>query len=192
MSKLFKDRLRDIIVLSLLIVSSVSLLAGCTPKIDESKEVSTELALESDAESEVTEGLVLTTTGEKLSTENKILVEDMLKRMEIAINRNDTALFSDEFKLLMADYTDQQINDINTKLLAFVEEKHNFYFYELLDENVDENGKKVVIVRMGYKNLDDKEEINEYVQMLVELNEQGQMKVSKIFFLDEEQYAAYK
>jgi len=202
MSKLLNDKLKKIMVLTLVVMSTTTMLAGCTPKAEETPVVETTVEVEEedkvDAEAEakvetvVSEDVVIPTGGGKLSEEDRALVDDMLKRMELAITQSDTALYSAEFKLLMSDYTDNQINDINTTLLDFVEEKHNFYFYDVLNENVDKAGNKVIIVRMGYKNLDEAEETKEFVQMLVEPNEDGKMNVSKIFFLNEDEYAPYK
>lgn len=194
MSKLLNDKLRKLMVLTLVVMSTTTMFTACTPKAEETPAVETSVEVEKETVEEtiVSEDVVIPTGGDKLSEEDRVLVDDMLKRMELAVTQNDTALYSAEFKLLMSDYTDGQINDINTKLLAFVEEKHNFYFYDILNENVDESDNKVIIVRMGYKNLDDAKETNEYVQMLVEPNEDGKMNVSKIFFLNEEEYAPYK
>lgn len=194
MSKLLNDRLKKVMVLTLVVMSTTTMLAGCTPKTEEAPAVETTVEVEAEAKVEtvVSEDVVIPTGGEKLTEEDRALVDDMLKRMELAVTQSDAALYSAEFKLFMTDYTESQINDINTTLLAFVEEKHNFYFYDVLNENVDEAGNKVIIVRMGYKNIDEADETNEYVQMLVEQNEDGKMNILKIFFLNEDEYAPYK
>ncbi|MGB3368273.1 MAG: hypothetical protein WBA54_12335 [Acidaminobacteraceae bacterium] len=196
MSKLLSTRLKKVMVLTLLLLSTTTMLSACTPKTEEAPAVETTVELEEESdvkvETLVSEDVVIPTGGEKLSEVDRILVDEMLKRMELAVNQSDAALYSEEFKLVFSDYTESQVNDIDTKLLAFVEEKHNFYFYDILNENVDEVGNKVIIVKMGYKNLDEKDETNEYVQMLVEPNVDGKMNISKIFFLNEDEYAPYK
>lgn len=198
MSKLLKEKVKKMMILTLVLMSTSTMLLACTKEIEDIDAVDTNVETRVDAdadayeEPDTSEEFLIASDGEKLSEEDRLLVDKMLKRMEVAINQNDTASFSEEFKLLMSDYTESQINDINTKLLAFVEEKHNFYFYEVLNENLDSEGNRFIIVRMGYKNLDEADETNEYVQMLVEENEDGNMNVYKIYFLNEDQYAQYK
>lgn len=187
MTKLFKNKIKQVSIMALVLISTTSMLVGCT-KTTEAEENTSEQVVE---KSVVEEG-ISTESKEKLSQENRVLVDEMLKRMESAINKSDTAAFSSEFKLLMTDYNDEQLYDINTKLLAYVEDAHDFYFYELLDENVDSEGNMGIVVKMGYKNLEDTDETNEYIQMFVKLNEEGKMNVYKMFFLNEEQYAQYK
>jgi len=196
MSKLLSTRLKKVMILTLLLMSTTTILSACTSKTEEAPAVETTVELEakSDVKDEtvVSDDVVIPTGGGKLSEEDRSLVDEMLKRMELAVTQSDAALYSAEFKLVFSDYTESQVNDIDTKLLAFVEEKHNFYFYDVLNENVDEAGNKVIIVKMGYKNLDETDETNEYVQMLVEPNADGKMNISKIFFLNEDEYSPYK
>ncbi len=195
MSKLINDKIKKSLVLGLVLISTTSLTVACSAEAKDVSETNVESQIEEVVDLEEASGLsediVVPTDGEKLSDESKELVNHMLKRIEVAINKNDITSFSSEFKLLMSDYTDSQIEDINTRLLTFVEDKHNFYFYDLLHENVDEDSNKLILVKMGYKNITDKDETNEYVLMYVDTDDNGEMKVYKLFFLDEEAYSPF-
>lgn len=181
LTKYLKNLNRKFVV-SLLIASLTIGVVGCGAKTgegDAASEESVETAVAQSVEYELT-------------AEDEQKIDDLLKRIEVAVLNSDIAGFSKEFKLYQSDYTDEQIKDINTRLLAFVEQKHDIYFSEIKDKNYNDDNNIEVIVKMGYKNMTDKADTHEFVRMVLSINEDLSYYVSRLYFLNDDEKAQYE
>ena len=111
----------------------------------------------------------------------------MLKRIESSIVNNSVKDFSNEFSLEVSDYSDIELSDINNKLLAIAENKHDFFSITLNSTKMSIDNNIEIEVNLAYKNIDDKEGFQEDTKMILGINDNGSFYVAKIFFITNEQ-----
>ncbi|BEP28175.1 hypothetical protein [Helicovermis profundi] len=158
-------------LITLLLLLILSLFSGCKQ---------TDISEETISNNKVIEQNIYTPTEE----ENK-QIDALLKRIDASVHTNNVVDFSKEFTLTDSDYSESELNDINTKLLLLIENKHDFFSYVVNSISKDNDNNIEVNVNFGYKNLDDTKGTSYDLKLTLANDEtDNTFFVTKVIFLD--------